>query len=246
MPVNTMAIPALSAAAITSLSRTEPPGWITAVAPAAMAASSPSAKGKKASEATTEPLARAPEAGGLGRFLGLQRGDARGCRRGSSGRRRCRPWRRPSHRRWRSTSRAWRRGRRRADPAISRSVGARLVTTFRSPSPIAAGVARLHEEARRRPMRSVMPGAAGSGRPPASSRRRFFFPPSTAFAPSVGLGRDDHLGEDARRSPRPRRIERPVDRDDAAEGADRIAAQRLVVGIARDRCRPPRRRDWRA
>jgi len=36
----------------------EPPGWITAVAPASAAARSPSAKGKKASEATTEPLAR--------------------------------------------------------------------------------------------------------------------------------------------------------------------------------------------
>ena len=54
-PVNTMASPALSAAAITSSSRCDPPGWITAVAPASMATSNPSAKGKKASEATTEP-----------------------------------------------------------------------------------------------------------------------------------------------------------------------------------------------
>ena len=37
--------------------RIEPPGWITAVAPASTAACSPSAKGKKASEATTLPLA---------------------------------------------------------------------------------------------------------------------------------------------------------------------------------------------
>ena len=55
MPVKTMARPASSAAAITSSSRSDPPGWITAVAPASAAASSPSAKGKKASEATTEP-----------------------------------------------------------------------------------------------------------------------------------------------------------------------------------------------
>ena len=34
IPVNTMAMPAASAAAITSSSRTEPPGWMTAVAPA--------------------------------------------------------------------------------------------------------------------------------------------------------------------------------------------------------------------
>src|SRR4051794_34443250 len=56
IPVNTIAKPASSAAAITSSSRIEPPGWITAVAPASTAVSSPSAKGKKASEATAEPL----------------------------------------------------------------------------------------------------------------------------------------------------------------------------------------------
>jgi len=51
-PVKTIARPAASAAAMTSPSRCEPPGWITAVVPAEIAASSPSAKGKKASGAT--------------------------------------------------------------------------------------------------------------------------------------------------------------------------------------------------
>ena len=55
MPVKTMARPAASAAAITSSSRIDPPGWMTAVAPASIAACRPSAKGKKASEATTAP-----------------------------------------------------------------------------------------------------------------------------------------------------------------------------------------------
>ena len=55
MPVKTMAMPRWSAAAITSGSLTEPPGWMTAVAPAATTVSSPSGKGKKASEATTQP-----------------------------------------------------------------------------------------------------------------------------------------------------------------------------------------------
>ena len=50
-------MPATSAAAITSLSRTDPPGWITAVAPTAIAASSPSANGKNASDAATLPRA---------------------------------------------------------------------------------------------------------------------------------------------------------------------------------------------
>ena len=56
VPVNTIAMPCSSAALITSSSRIEPPGWITAVAPASIATSSPSANGKNASEATTEPL----------------------------------------------------------------------------------------------------------------------------------------------------------------------------------------------
>ena len=43
MPVNTMAMPWASAASITSLSRIEPPGWITAVAPASIVAIRPSA-----------------------------------------------------------------------------------------------------------------------------------------------------------------------------------------------------------
>src|SRR5467141_2002002 len=54
-PVNTMASPSSSAAAITSSSRTLPPGWITAFAPARATTSTPSRNGKKASEATTEP-----------------------------------------------------------------------------------------------------------------------------------------------------------------------------------------------
>ena len=57
-----MAMPAASAAAITSASRIEPPGWITAFAPAAIAASNPSAKGKNASDATTQPVKSSPAA----------------------------------------------------------------------------------------------------------------------------------------------------------------------------------------
>src|SRR5205807_10024415 len=59
-PVKTIAAPASSAAAIDSLSRTEPPGCAKAVTPAVRAFSTPSAKGKYASDASTEPLARSP------------------------------------------------------------------------------------------------------------------------------------------------------------------------------------------
>ncbi len=73
-----MAMPALSAAAMTSLSRIEPPGWITAVAPAAMIASSPSANGKNASDAATLPWVRLPAPRRPGRRLALPGGDAGG------------------------------------------------------------------------------------------------------------------------------------------------------------------------
>ena len=59
-PVNTMAMPCPSAAAITSSSRTLPPGWITAATPAATTASRPSRNGKKASLAQTPPATRSP------------------------------------------------------------------------------------------------------------------------------------------------------------------------------------------
>src|SRR3954452_16195281 len=55
-PVNTIASPCSSAAAITSASRTDPPGWTTAVAPARATASRPSRNGKNASEAATDAV----------------------------------------------------------------------------------------------------------------------------------------------------------------------------------------------
>ena len=55
-PVKTIARPCSSAAAITSSSCTDPPGWTTAVAPAAATASRPSRNGKNASDAATDPL----------------------------------------------------------------------------------------------------------------------------------------------------------------------------------------------
>ena len=53
-------MPCSSAAAITSSSRIEPPGWITAAMPAAAAVSMPSRNGKKASEAITAPAIGRP------------------------------------------------------------------------------------------------------------------------------------------------------------------------------------------
>ena len=57
-PVNTIASPCSSAAAMTSLSLTDPPVCTTAVAPAAAIASSPSRNGMNASDAATDPTSR--------------------------------------------------------------------------------------------------------------------------------------------------------------------------------------------
>src|SRR3954469_18972397 len=55
-PVTTIVTPAASAAAMTSSSRLEPPGCTMAVTPASIASAGPSAKGKKASEASAAPF----------------------------------------------------------------------------------------------------------------------------------------------------------------------------------------------
>ncbi len=55
MPVKTSAMPRSSAAAMTSWSRTEPPGSMTAETPAAASVSMPSRKGKSASLAAEPP-----------------------------------------------------------------------------------------------------------------------------------------------------------------------------------------------
>src|SRR5437667_45949 len=44
------------------------------------------------------------------------------------------------------------------------------------------------------------------------------------------LRRDDHLEDELRHLRGARRVERAVDRDDAAEGADGIAGERLLIG----------------
>jgi len=72
-----MAMPWSSAAWITSASRTEPPGWITAVAPASIATRSPSANGKNASEATRTLGQRLGKSRRFRGVLGLAYGDPR-------------------------------------------------------------------------------------------------------------------------------------------------------------------------
>ena len=74
-----MATPRSSAAAITSSSRIEPPGWITAVAPASIAGHQAVGEREEGVGGATEPLASgsaSPAASAAS--AALQRGDARG------------------------------------------------------------------------------------------------------------------------------------------------------------------------
>ena len=230
MPVKTMARPRSSAASITSASRIEPPGWITAVAPASAAAMQPVGEGEEGVGGHDRALgAAAALARSLRGVLALSGGDARGIDAahlpGADADRGARPW----HRRWRSTSRAWRRGRRRAGRRSSALVGARLVTTLRSRAADAAGVARLHQK------------PAGQ-RPHDQPRRRRVGHAAGQQQAQVLLRREQ------RRAPRHRRpgaittsvkrspsaaavagVQRPVHRDDAAEGRDRIAGERALA-----------------
>ena len=130
----------------------------------------------------------------LGEALGQARG-LRGLRRpsrprcgrnrpGSSGPRRCRPSRRPWHRRWRSTSRAWRPGRRsggrRARPRSGARLRHDLAGPSRRPTRVVAALRqepardRADRQARRPRDRAGRPRAAGAG---SSSPRRWRSPP---------------------------------------------------------------------
>src|SRR5213596_2107346 len=67
-------MPCSSAAATTSASRSEPPGWITAVAPAFATTSRPSRNGKNASDAHAVPPVSARLAVMRAREVGLETG----------------------------------------------------------------------------------------------------------------------------------------------------------------------------
>ena len=60
MLVNTMAMPASSAALMDSSSRMDPPGWIMAAIPCFAAVSTVSPNGNNASDANTAPFAASP------------------------------------------------------------------------------------------------------------------------------------------------------------------------------------------
>ena len=142
MPVNTIAMPRSSAAAITSASRMLPPGWMTAAAPAvgddveAVAERKERVGRHHRARRATSPAFCALIAAMRARIdaAHLAGADAeRACRRGRT--------------RWRSTSRTWRRARRTAGRA-ARSASARAASRPCSSRRVdVARVGRLHQQA---------------------------------------------------------------------------------------------------
>ena len=213
-----MAMPCSSAALITSSSRIEPPGWITAVAPASIATSRPSANGKEGVRRHHRSLGRRlRETGVVRRVLGLARGDARGIDPAhlagadadggeilgiddgvrfdvlgdAEGKAQIAQFGRRSARAWSPAS-----------ASMSSTTALSRVCTSRPPATVL----------------TVRPGARGSGRPPASSSRKFFFAADDGDRLLGGVRRDDDLGEDLGDGARGVGVERAVERDDAAEG----------------------------
>ena len=142
----------------------------------------PSANGKKASEATTDPLvAGSARPAALAASSALRAAIARS-RCGSSGRRRCRRSPNPWRKRWCSTSHAWRLGRQSADRAVRRwsapawsQVGAPSLRPPRGRAVAAGGHAADHLR-----VNSLARGSGGRRRSASgdfSSRRRWLWLP---------------------------------------------------------------------
>ena len=197
MPVNTMAMPAASAAAITSSSRIEPPGWMTAVAPASMAETQPVGKGEE-------------RVGGHHRALRQRLGQPAASAASSALR---------AAMRAESTRLIWPAPMPTVAPSLRIDDGVRLdvlghpegeaqIGEFRFASARACVttvqveivdrriVARLDQQAAGDRLAPSCPARRGSGRPPVTSSRRFFLRRNDRLRLLAGVGRDDHLGED--------------------------------------------------
>ena len=245
VPVSTMARPRSSAAAITSASRIEPPGWITAVAPASAAAIRPSANGKKASEATTQPLVSgSAKLGHLGGVDGLARGDAGGID--------------PAHLAGADAHRGAVLG---IDDGVRLDVLAdaegelQILELRRGRRPLGHHlqihgvdhriVARLHQEAAGHRLGGEA-GRARVGQAAGDQEAEVLLGGEHRDGVVVRLRRDDHLGEDLGNGAGGRGIEALVDGDDAAIGRDRDRTS-APCGRPPARTAPRRRRtDWRA
>ena len=229
MPVKTMASPRSSAAAMTSASRFDPPGWITGGGAGGGGGQEPVRKGKEGVGRDHAALrARARLAGGGRCIGGLLRGDPRGIDAAHLAR---------------------------ADADCGavlgvddgvrlhvlgdgegeqevrtllfrrRAPGHGLELVCRYPRRVLslyqkAVVQRAHHQPR-----AARPAArAGQEKPQIALRRE------SGTRLVVGFRRDHDLGEESGDQARRRAVERPVGGDHAAEGAHRVAGPRLLVG----------------
>ena len=233
-PVNTIASPSSSAFSMMASSRIEPPGWITAATPAPRPLRCRLRTGRTR-RSRTRRRAR-------GRRPSSPR--SRPTRPGSADRRRSRRPARPSRARSRSTSRARRCARR----ARGRATAPAWAPTFVTDAPVVARrrevVRRLHEEAARdlpeveraRPRGRAPRGCGCSCASSGALRSRRGV---TRRDHDVGLRSCDHPLDG-------RRVDRPVQRDDAAERGPLVALERALVRGREVARRAPRRTGWRA
>ena len=234
-PVRTITAPAASTAAITSSSRTLPPGWMNALTPASSSSSTPSANGKNASEAHD---------GAHDGSDGLLDGEARRVDTrlltgadadGRQARARAR-----SH----SSGRAWPRARRTAGrPTAPRSAPSPSTTSMTDRSSLS-----LSRSWTRRPpitrRYSRSPGV--TRRRSCVSRRRVFFAPSVSSTCGREAGRVQHLDEPLGERAGERRGHGAVHGDDPAVRRGRIGGVGVLVRLLDRRAEADAARGCRA
>ncbi len=219
-----MARPFSSAAAITSSSRIEPPGWMTAVAPACGRGEQSVGEGEEGVGGDDRaPGQRRLGAHRLGGVLRLQRRNARRVDAAHLARA-------DTHRRAvlgvDDGVRLDVLGDLEGEQKIGElALGRRaLGDDLESAGADDAVVARLHEKAARERAHHHA-GRARIGSPPVVSRRKFFLAAKIGLGLRRRVGRDHDLGEDLGDLLGRVRVDGAVERDDAAEGADGIAAR---------------------
>jgi len=125
------------------------------------------------------------------------------------------------------------------------SVGWLLVTTF-NPARVTLPLSRV---CTRKPPANRTIGQGGRqriGQAPCRQQAQVLFRRQDLARILIGIGRDDHFGEDLGNLFRCRAVQSLVEGQHAAKGADRIAGQRRQIGVFQAPAQRPRRRDWRA
>ena len=198
---------------------------MTAVTPASAAVMSPSANGKNASDATTAPTVngcvKTLRFGGFGRFPDGDAGRIDPAHLAGADADGGAPFRIHDGVRLdvlRDLER---------EPHVVESRhrdGARFVTTFKSRS---SALLASRDWTRKPPATDLTcrPGARESASPPVSKSRKFFLRREDRLGFVRCAGGDDDLGEDLGDLLRRALVDRLIERDDAAEGADRIATR---------------------